>query len=478
MTSSLRQVDAAPGPSHGTVFIWLFAVASIWHYTSSSSEILESWFRFHPVNTPLTALSVLTAFIGALFPHRSAAVLLFSFGQFAAIFTRMPFVADHLVMELVLHAGILLSFCYLAIRKRTFKVSTVDMFALYSPVGRWLLIIMYFYGTFHKFNPGFMSLDSSCAIPFIDGFPIIGGLLDHPLPQYGAIYGTLILESLAMVLLLSSRTKYFGMLLGMIFHFAIGISAFGTLAHFSAFALASHTLFLPSGFGKRVYADPLVPSFLRSRDAVTILTILLVSLQVLLGLHLALTAKGYLVNSLFAVFAVILMTMVFKHGRMQQGDSPYRLKSPLPALHVLPVLYLFYCASPYIGLGTGASLAMFSGLRTEGGVSNHYIIREPIRLFPYQDRIVSIESASNPSLQAAADDGQGVILFDFQRHIVFKEQLVLPLTVSVDGERYVLDDGESLTAFINRYFNEQSWLARKFMSFRLVDEVKPRQCRH
>lgn len=475
---SLSQADTTPGPSHATVFVWLFAVASIWHYTSSASQILESWFRFHPVDTPLTALSVLTAFIAALFPQRTSAVLLFSAGQFAAIFIRMPFVADHLVMELVLHCGILCSYGYLAIRQRTLRVSTDDMFALYSPVGRWLLIIMYFYGTFHKFNPGFMSLDSSCAIPFIDGFPIIGGLLDHPLPQYAAIYGTLILEALAMLLLLSSRTKYFGMLLGMGFHFVIGISTYGTLAHFSAFALASHTLFLPSGFGKRVHADALVPGFLRSREAVKGLTIAVVGLQVLLALHLALTGQGYLVNTLFAVFAVILMTLVFKHGQPQQGDTPYRLVSPLRVMHVLPVLYFLYCASPYVGLGTGGSLAMFSGLRTEGGISNHYVITEPGRLFSYQDRIVYIESASNTSLQAAADEGQGVILFDFQRHFTSREQLVLPLTVIVDGERFVIDDGESLSAFANRFFSEQSWLARKAMSFRLVDDVKPRQCRH
>ena len=478
MKSPSQASDASPGPSHATVFIWLFAVASIWHYTSSASQILESWFRFHPVDTPLTALSVLTAFIAALFPRRTSAVLLFSLGQFVAIFIRMPFVADHLVMELVLHCGIIYSYAYLAIRQRTLQVSTDEMFALYSPVGRWLLIIMYFYGTFHKFNPGFMSLDSSCAIPFIDGFPLIGGLLDHPLPQYAAIYGTLILESLAMLLLLSSRTKYFGMLLGMSFHFVIGISTFGTLAHFSAFALASHTLFLPSGFGKRVYADRLVPDILRSREAVKILTLAIVGLQVLFALHLALTGQGYLVNTLFAIFGVILMTLVFKHGQPQAGDTPYRLVSPLRVLHVLPVLYLLYCASPYVGLGTGGSLAMFSGLRTEGGVSNHYVIREPVRLFPYQDQIVYIESASNASLQAAADEGQGVVLFDFQRHFTSRERLLLPLTVIVDGERFVLNDGESVSAFAARFFREQGWLARKSMSFRLVDDVKPGQCRH
>ena len=36
----------------------------------------------------------------------------------------------------------------------------------------------------------------------------------------------------------------------------------------------------------------------------------------------------------------------------------------------------------------------------------------------------------------------------------------------------------SLTAFVNEHFVVQSWLERKYMSFRLVDDPQPKQCRH
>ena len=134
--------------------------------------------------------------------------------------------------------------------------------------------------------------------------------------------------------------------------------------------------------------------------------------------------------------------------------------------------------SPYIGLGTGSVLAMFSGLHTEEGVSNHYIVRKPVPLFPYQDKVVYIEEAQNPSLIAVADDEQGVVIFDFQRHITSREIIDLPLRLRVGQKVYSIDDAKSLTTFVQEHFSEQSWLERKYMSFRLVDELHPNRCRH
>lgn len=458
--------------------MWLFAVSAIWHYTSSSSDIINYWFTYNPLVTPLVFLSIASAFIAACYPTRTWALMTMCLGQLIAIFLRYPFVADHLVMELFLNLSILISFLYLAFRNRSLSISMDEMFAIFGPVGRWLLIIMYFYGTFHKLNPGFMHPDSSCAVPFIEGFPILRNMLGPGWLEYAAIYGTLIFESIAMFLLFSSRTKYFGMLLGMSFHFVIGISGYGTLAHFSAFALALHTLFLPSGFGRRIFNEPLVPDFLKNGLNFRVATVLLISLQAAFAIHLATTRQGILVNSLFALFAVCLMYLVFKYGQMRADDEPYRLKSPLLALNLLPLWFFLHCFSPYIGLGTGGTIAMFSGLHTEGGISNHYVIRKPIRLFPYQDKVLYVEQASNPSMQKVSEEGQGIVMFDFQRHFTSREQLELPITVRVDGSRYELNDPDSVETFVNEQFTEQSWLERKYMSFRLVDDPEPRACRH
>jgi hypothetical protein len=337
---------------------------------------------------------------------------------------------------------------------------------------------MYFFGTFHKINPGFLSLESSCAVPFVSGLPLPDALLTQEWVHWAAIYGTLVVEFVAMMLLLSARTKYVGMLLGMSFHFVIGISKFGTMAHFSAFAMALHTLFLPSGFGARVAVESFVPRILKRENNFRIFTIALIVLQIAFGLHLGYTRQGYLVNSLYALFGVSLLYLVFKHGQIRTGDAPYRLRSSLAALNIIPLWFFLHCMSPYIGLGTGGATAMFSGLRTEGGISNHYIIRKPIPLFHYQDDVVYIDDARNPSLIAAKADGQGIVLFDFQRHFIKRDQLKLPLSLRVNGTSYVMNDFESFKRFANERFTQQSWLEQKYMSFRLVDQPRPNRCRH
>ena len=478
MTStSLEQADSNR-LDHATVFIWIFAVSSIWHYTSSSTDIVRYWFQYDPLVTPLIFLSIATALIAAVFPARTWALLTFSCGQLLAISLRFPYVADHLVMELFLNLSIVASFCILAIRKRSLEVTTTEMFELFSPVGRMLLIVMYFFGTFHKINPGFMSLEASCAIPFIKGLPLPDAVSANAWIQWGAIYATLILEFIAMLLLLSARTKYFGMLLGLSFHLLIGVSTFGTLAHFSAFAMALHTLFLPSSFAKRLDAESAIPAFLRRPHSFQFVTIILIMLQVSFALHMGFTRQGYLVNSLFVAFGVTLMYLVLKHGQIRAEDAPYRLRSSFAALNLIPIWFTLHCISPYIGLGTGGTIQMFSGLRTEGGVSNHYIIREPIRLFPYQDEIVYVDEAQNASLIAAKNDGQGIVLFDFQRHFTHKESIILPALLRIDDVRYTLDDLDSMRDFADERFTDQSWLERKYMSFRLVDEPRPNRCRH
>jgi hypothetical protein len=115
MNDLTQDRETAKGPGHAAVFIWLFAIASIWHYTSSAQDLANYWFRYDPLVTPLIILSIVTAFVAACYPGRTAALLFFSVGQIIAIGLRFPFVADHIVMELFLHLAIVLSFCYLAI---------------------------------------------------------------------------------------------------------------------------------------------------------------------------------------------------------------------------------------------------------------------------------------------------------------------------------------------------------------------------
>jgi hypothetical protein len=462
--------------SHATIFTWLLAIATIWHHTSSSNEVFYYWLHFDPVQTPAVMFAVSTAFIAACFPSSTKVFLVFIVTQVAVIFTRIPFIPTHVVMELFLFLTILASYLYLVYKNKSWNIDTVSIFELYAPTGRWLLIIMYFFGTFHKINPGFLSLDSSCALSFFFGLPLPDFLLQQSWAQYSAIYGTLIVEFIAMLLLLFRRTKYYGMLLGIPFHFVIGISSYGALAHFSSFALTLHTLFVPSSFGQRIYNDRFIPDVFKKKNTFLLITIVVVALQFVFASFAAWT----LMNILFALFGVVLIFLIFRHGKtIPSNNIPYRLKSSFPVANVMSILFFVHSAGPYIGLNTLGVVQMFSGLRTEGGVSNHYIIQKPLYIFPYQERVVYILKSFDEYLAYLQKQKQGMTMFDFQRYLTTKDTpLALPMSLQVDGKTYLLNDGKSLKAFMNKYFAEQSVVEKKYLSFREVDAEKPTMCRH
>ncbi|NQV86916.1 MAG: hypothetical protein HQ492_07560, partial [Woeseiaceae bacterium] len=116
MTTDTLTTQTEEGPTLATIVVWLFAVSAIWHYTSSGADIQNYFLHYDPVRTPLVLLSMVTAFIAALFPNRAWAVVLFAGGQFISISGLAPFIADHLVMEFFLSLSIVTSYIYLALK--------------------------------------------------------------------------------------------------------------------------------------------------------------------------------------------------------------------------------------------------------------------------------------------------------------------------------------------------------------------------
>ena len=364
-----------PAQRTGVLAAWLIALSSIWHFTSSSNEVWNFWLHFDPVQTPSVIAALITALLAACFPANPRVFIAFALTQLIVILIRIPFVPTHVVMQGFLFGAVLLA-AFARHLDGGRPLTMGRLFSAYAPAGRWLLLAMYFYGTFHKLNPGFMTPASSCALPFVAGLPVPSALLEWVPFQYAAILGTLVLEAIAFGLLLFRRTKYWGMALGIPFHLLIGVSDYGTLAHFSGLALALHVLFAPADFGDRVRADARVPVWLWSLTAARVLVIAILLLQ----LVFALSASWALMNLLFGSFGLIWYLLILRNARVPTAGGSLLLARPL-ALNLWPALFVLHAAGPYLGASTAASVEMFSGLRTEGGVSNHYLVRRPLPLF-------------------------------------------------------------------------------------------------
>jgi len=450
-------------------------MATVWHYTSSSNEVWEYWLHFHPVHTPAIAAICIVGFLAAIYSHLPGAALALAVTGIVVIGLRLPWIPTHLMMELFLFVGIVTAWLGLFLKKRSYDYASDNYWEHYAPLARWLLILMYFYGTFHKINPVFLNPETSCAVPFIQGVPVLSEFADQIWMQLSAIYGTLVVEAVAMCMLLIPRLKYFGMLMGMSFHLAIGTSSFGTLAHFSAFALALHAFFLPSDAVRRFQDDPSIPNWIKTRSCRQVATALIM----IPPFGFAVFGAWDMMNIHFGTAAVCLILFVSRYGKMRESTSPIRYFSPSVAINLLVLGFVVNGAAPYIGLRTTGAVQMFSGLRTEGGVSNHYVIREPVYLFDYQKHTVSVVDSTDWFLGYLAEHDQATTWLKVQRYLTDPQRTVtLPFTAKVDNEVIRIDDTGALRALLSRRYSEENLLERLYLSFRNFDVNPAQTCRH
>ena len=123
-------------------------------------------------------------------------------------------------------------------------------------------------------------------------------------------------------------------------------------------------------------------------------------------------------------------------------------------------------ASPYLGLKSETSFAMYSNLRTTGE-TNHLFIPKALQIAPYMDSVIQIESSDHPVLKTYVGSNFGLA------PLMFAEIAQEPLARTVytlDGQRYTIEEPEDIP---ERY----SWVARKSLGFRPVD-LRPVRCLH
>jgi len=152
------------------------------------------------------------------------------------------------------------------------------------------------------------------------------------------------------------------------------------------------------------------------------------------------------------------------------SESLLRLHSWV--FRLIASLFILNGMSPYLGLKTETSFAMYSNLRTEGGITNHLFIPVATQLFDFQKDLVEVTESSVPELRQLADERLLIPYFELRRQLS-----VLP-EASVTFRR-----GDAVHA-IERVGDrrdvlpEVSPLLQRIMPFRAVDMADRQQCRH
>lgn len=410
-----------------------------------------------------------SAFTFLIFPRNYPFFMLLATGHLiVTVVMHLPTGSNHVMISLFVAAGLVATYVQSALSKRKLLISPPTHFNAFAPLGRWVLLIMYFYGTFHKINSDFLNPVSSCAVAFWHryGFPAI--IDQSPLMHTLTMYGTLVLEATIIAMLLSRRFRWWGIVVGILFHAFLAFQTDGSFRSFSILAIALHSLFLPANSLTR---------FMNGKLGQAICGFFApIGRRVLYGIIALMVWAAvwfYLPHQIeWAIIVGLVLAFVFAYGResskRRAPDLPW-LRSPLIVAHLFVVAFFLNGLSPYLGFKTGQSIAMFSNITTEGTRSNHLIMPQ-IPLFAHQSRLATVLETDHPTFTRWQNSGYQLVEYQLLDHLERKPDYSISFEVA--GEQFTHSPDQPLPALSGL---SPRWL-RNFVIFLPVSLASPHVC--
>ena len=395
---------------------------------------------------------------------------------------RLPVASNNQTITFFMNSAIIAVVAIELVRSRSLRIDRDIAYERLRVVARALLAVMYFYGIFHKINTDFFDPNVSCAIALYEPLTRPLGLDQNILGRYGAIWSTFIVEAIAIVSLYWRRFFWVGLILGLSFHYVIPISGYSWYMDFSSLVLALYMLSTPREVSAGFYSTAV--SLLRKLPfkssgpaaIVALFALLLVSGALVFqisGYYPAREKKLIWHSSWLLVWAAVGGVVMVLVTRAALLALPYR-ETPgrrQPAwLYLFPGILFLSALSPYLGLKTESSIAMFSNLHTEGGRTNHLLLDPPPYLFDYQRDLVTVLDSSDRHLVRQKELGDQMVLTQLGNWL--HEHPWGWVTFDKDGRRY-----ERVTA-ATYPFTLPSFLERKLLAFKQVDFKRPKICTH
>lgn len=399
------------------IFTVLWAIATLFHMAHSS--VFDTQFNF--------ALLTIAAMYVVFRPSMAVFIVLIVLQIFDAIY-RMPSTTNHWIFTAFVNLTILHALIYLVIKQRSFNINKGTLLQTFAPIVKIELIILYFFAVFHKLNAGFFSPETSCATELLEAQRLDAIIMLAPQLVASNAYFTIIIELLIPICLCFKRSRNFGILLGLFFHCVLSYSTYNAFYDFSSMVFAVYFLFASAEFSEKVLA--IVKGY-KARlhwliSNYNLKKLLIITLGFLLLLAIVFVLNKTLKNfeavhlyffwttySIFLCYCFVSFLLTSKTA--QAVSSQFRIMHW--SFAILPIVVFINGASPYLGLKTENSYAMFSNLRTEGGISNHYIVPASVQIFDYQKDVVEIISSTDPGLQKLANENKAMVLFEFSNYV-------------------------------------------------------------
>jgi hypothetical protein len=371
------------------IFAALYAFGVLLDHDQLAVELEPSW----------AGLAVVAGLWVLLSPWSTWAFALLLFAEAGFVVEQMPESPNLGVLHLVISATALTSLAALCARRGTLRVDGASWLAEFAPAVRLEMLVVYAWAFWQKVNWGYLDPDGTCAVGLYEQ---ARGVFQNEfglgrwttLPGGRGLAWPLIVSSLAIeaclpFLLIARRTRHLGVAVGLVFHLFLGLGYFYA---FSATAMSILLLFCDEDLDRRIERGGSSRRTYRIRAIAALLG--LVGIRLALGWDWNPTYR--LGQYLFVLFLPACLWAA--RSLLVRNEVPPRelLVPRMRWLLILPAITAFNGATPYLGLKTEYSFAMYSNLRTEEGRTNH-VVMPLLEVADYQRDVARVlESSDGP----------------------------------------------------------------------------------
>ena len=472
----MTKTTVNPHYSKSDLFIILYVSA---YYLNES----EQW-----INIISSSFSLIILILCLLLSkYRNILFLVFLFFSSYFIFDVYPKVSNH--STLILFVNIYLIFSLLT--KKLFKnekliISNNDFLVL-----RWTLIIVYFFTGFHKLNYDFLFSENSCANWFHTKiFFLFTDQIIKPYPDIIYLISpflVVILELTESIALMFKRTQLIALCSFLLFHFYLSLGGF---VDFAAVCISLMIAFIPSkSFLKYQYVFSQKINLLSVKiDRLCFYVIALIFIGIIVYIErtfniLQTNNHGYIIiiSGLLFIINIIYFSWFFIKKLYNEKKFVWESENLFynVPIQVYPfiILLLYQGSQNYLGLSTAGTFSMFSNLKTEGGSSNHILLKNnPFEIFPFQKDLVYINEIIPPDNTINYNIKNKILArVDFEGYLHYLKKLKIPkldIVLEYNTKKYLVK---------NILYNS-SWtpstleLKHKFLYFRQIHLANDVQC--
>jgi hypothetical protein len=390
------------------VFSFAWAVQTLFQVT-----LVSKWTAsFHPIGW--LAFFLATAVL--LAPGRLRLFLASVVATTAHYFTQWPFVSNHVLLDTFMSLAIF-GAAAAVLKTKLFAIETPqieqrrEILEKFSPVLIAMFAIMYFWIVISKMNHDFFNHEVSCMNAMYDSFLY----RDKNIAAIARLfhldflfYLFMLIEMILPIMLVIKKTRLLAVYVGLPFHLLLGM-----MGHMPYSSLVI-SLYVLVALPAIVETLPVIFGWLGRTGQRALLWgfrcyVVVAASFFVIGSALSPGAEllGYKYQLLswfvFAGPASLLIAFSVFRVHWQEGfldtTRTAALVSAKPGwLWAITVVMCLNSLSPYTGFKTTGAISMYSNLRTEAGMNNHFFM-PTVPIFGYQNDLVDVLDSSHPDIR-------------------------------------------------------------------------------